>query len=169
MPNSSSETKLTYLPVATRVGGVAPVGAIGGVARVQHGAEIVASSRFTKLIPKAPTGRERTVGREVAYRAAVQEGHLRLQGSAAVAIAQMHDHTHRLVVAGVCGMNDRLRAVAADDDRAELAVIGAEQKAMYVRHQFGVLEAGCYRVATEVDRELYAERRGGLRGWFGGE
>jgi len=81
----------------------------------------------------------------------------------------MHDHTNHLVVSGVCAMNGRVRTVVDDDDRVEVAAIVAEQKAMYVRHQFGVLEAGCYRVAAEADRPLYTERRRGLRAWFGGD
>ncbi len=166
MPNPSSKASISYLPMASRADALTAVGNVGRMAPIQQASAIVSPARFAKLIPTAPTGRERTVGREVAYRAAIQEGHLRLQGSAAVAIAQMHDHTHRVLVAGVCTMNARVRAVADEEDRAELAAIAAEQKGMMIRHEFGVLEAGCYRVAAEVDRELYAERRGGVRGWL---
>lgn len=169
MVTQANESHVSYLPAASRPQAVTPIGAVGRVPGLQQPAAIVATSRFAKLIPKAPTGRERSVGREVAYRAAIQEGHLRLHGTAAVAIAQMHDHTHQALVAGITTMNGRIRAVADADDRMELAAITAEQKAMYARHQFGVLEAGCYRVAAEVDRELYEERRGGLRGWMRGE
>jgi len=81
----------------------------------------------------------------------------------------MHDHTHRVIVSGVVTMNDRVRAIFKEDDRAELAIISAEQKSMFVRHQFGNLEAGAFRVAAEVDRELYLERKRGLFDRFRGE
>ena len=93
---------------------------------------------------------------------AVQEGHRRLEQAAAAAIADMHDHTHRALVAGIVTMNARVRAVADPDDRAEIAAITAEQKTMYACHQLGVLEAGSYRVAAEADRPLYADPRGAL-------
>ncbi len=166
MPNQPKNSNVSYLPVPSRPDAVVPVGRVPGI---QPTAAIVAPTRFAKLIPKTPTSRERSVGREVAYRAVIQEGHLRLHGTAAVAIAQMHDHTHQALVAGITTMNQRVRAVADETDQMELAAITAEQKGMYVRHQLGVLEAGAYRVAAEVDRELYEERRGGLRGRMRGE
>jgi len=161
MPNNPTKTTPTYA--------VVPVDPVDRLTRVPSAGELVPANRLTKLIPRSPTTREREVGREVAYRATIQASHTNLQASAAIAIARMHDHTNQVVVAEVQTMNARVRAVAHDEDRSELREIAAAQKAMFVRHQFGVLEAGCYRVARETDRELYAEHRGGLRGWIKGE
>ena len=129
----------------------------------------LAPSRMAQIVPKSVTRREKKVGRELVYRVAVQRGHELLGQAAAEAIGRAHDHTHQCVVAGVRSMNARVRAIAHPDDQAELAEITAEQKAMYTRHQLGNLEATCYRIAKETDRELYEERAGGLRGWLRGE
>ena len=129
----------------------------------------LAPSRMKQVIPKGVTRREKQAGKEIAYRVAVQRGHELLGRHAAEAIGRAHDHTHRCLVAGVLSMNARVRAIADPDDQAEIAEITAEQKAMYRRHQLGNLEATCYRIAKEADRELYIERERGLRGWLLGD
>jgi hypothetical protein len=154
---------ISHLPVPIRAD------ALEAIDRPDRAVPALAPSRMAKVIPKGITRREKQAGKEVAYRVAVQRGHELLGQHAAEAIGRAHDHTHRCVVAGVLGMNSRVRAIADPDDRAELAEITAEQKAMYRRHQLGNLEATCYRIAREADRELYAERAGGLRGWLLGE
>jgi len=159
-----SEAKISYLPVP-----VTPINETSRLPAPERLSAVVSADRFDHLIPRHPTRRERTVGREIAYRAAVQEGHARLQQTAAIAIAQMHDHTHQVIVAGVITMNDRIRSIVHDDDRTELALITGEQKLMFVRHQFGNLEAGAFRVAAEVDRELYVKRRRGIVGGLLGD
>jgi hypothetical protein len=160
--SANTDAAQASLPTRSDTNAIVPAAVVTKIAPVDGRRGVVASERFAKLIPRRPTGREKEVGREAAYRVAVQEGHRRLEEAATAAVADMHDYTHRALVAGVCTMNARTRAVADDADRAEIAAITAEQKAMFIRHQLGVLEAGSFRVAAEVDRPLYAESRGAL-------
>ncbi len=168
--SATSKAKVVSLPMAIEPLAPASLDQPGG----HHGGlkpitSIVPAERFDELVPTQLTRREREIGKEAVCRAAVQEAHYRLQTGAAVMIGQMHDHTHRALVAGVRSMNARVRALDDLEDREELAAITAEQKSMYVRHQLSLLEAGSYRVAAEVDRSLYLERRRGVIGWFLGD
>lgn len=129
-------------------------------------AERLSPARFTQLIPAKVTKREKRLGKEIAYRLGVQRGHHLLHAYGVEAINQLHETTHRHLITGIVGMNTRVRAIADPDDQAEIALVTLEQKEMYKRHQFGILEAGAYRIAQEVDRPLYGERRGGLVGWL---
>ena len=136
-----------------------------GLAQVEPQQALVPAlepKRMERLIPRRVTRREKTVGREIAYRLAVQRGYELLHQHGAEAINRMHDHTHQCIVQGVVSMNSRVRAVADPQDQAEIAEITLEQKAIYKRHQFGILEAAAFGVAKELDRSLYQERRGGL-------
>ncbi|MGH2530908.1 MAG: hypothetical protein ACRDJW_01255 [Thermomicrobiales bacterium] len=149
--------KISNLPVAIQASELEVIEAPNG------SVPALASSRMKQLIPKGVTRREKQVGKEIAYRVAVQRGHELLGRQAAEAIGRAHDHTHQCLVAGVLSMNARVRSITNPDDQVEIAEMTAEQKAMYRRHQLGNLEATCYRIAKEVDRELYVERVGGLR------
>lgn len=135
---------------------------VEAVAPASQALAVTPVERLSAVVPDRPTRREKQVGREVALRQAVLAGQELLHREAAITIGRMHDTTHQALVAGICAMNARTRAIVDPDDRAELAAISIEQKAMYTRHQFGLLEAAAYRVAQLVERELYVERGTGV-------
>jgi hypothetical protein len=159
----SQTAKISHLPVPIQASELDVVKAPDALVPA------LAPARMKHIIPTRPTRREKQVGKEIAYRVAVQRGHELLGRHAAEAIGRAHDHTHQCLVAGVVGMNARVRRITDPDDRAEIAELTAEQKGMYARHQLGNLEATCYRIVKEVDRELYVERVGGWRGLVSGD
>ncbi len=159
----SQRAVVTRLPVPVRASGLEIVDPPSALVPA------LAPARMGKIVPKGLTGREKAVGREVALRVAVQRGHEILHRHGAETLDRLHDHTHECLVTGLLAMNDRVRRIPDPDDRAEIAEVTAEQKTMFKRHHFGILEAAGYRVAKEVDRELYVERRGGLLGFLWGE
>ena len=122
------------------------------------------------LLPLSPTTRPALLGAVRLPRASTQEERavdtarsltLRVMASvqfveqvAQEQLAQIHDHRHSLVTDTVCAMLARKNFVADEETRAILDLITREQVSLYDQHSRGVLIAGAYAIAEEVNRPL---------------